>query len=171
MKKIANILKLSVFSILLFQVSVAIAVDSKEDTSKSYYKQEPQTITVVSPDKISWNTMKVFPGALVALLLGDPRKEGPYILRVKFPSNYIIPPNWQTATSFVTVISGSLHIGVGDNFDRNKGKTLVTENSVVIPSKSHLYFWTTEEVVLQVHGMGPWDIHYINPGEDPRKHP
>jgi len=26
-----------------------------------------------------------------------------------------------------------------------------------------------EETILQVHGVGPWAINYVNPADDPRK--
>jgi hypothetical protein len=147
----------------------AQAADSREDTSKAYYVREQQPLPkVIPPDTISWTALKVFPGAFAAVLSGDPEKEGPYKLLLKLPSNYQIPCNWQTATIYATVISGSFHIGVGDKFDRRKGKTISTGSSIVIPAKSHLFFWTTEEAIVQIHGNGPWGIHYVDPNKDPR---
>jgi hypothetical protein len=28
--------------------------------------------------------------------------------------------------------------------------------------------WTTGETIIQLNGMGPWTIQYINPKDDPR---
>lgn len=160
----------SLLMLAIISSPIARAVDTKADTSKSYYNQEQQPTPIfITPDQLHWNSIESLPGAYCALLDGDPSKKGPYIVRLKLPANYKVPPNWQTATIFVTVISGSYHIGVGDKFDREQGKTLMAGSSVVIPSKSHLYFWTTQEVILQVHGIGPWNVHYIDPSDDPRK--
>lgn len=149
---------------------IAKAADSKADTSRAYYNQNQQPTPIfIEPDQLNWGEIPAFPGALCAILTGNPSKEGFYLLRLKLPANYKVAPNWQTKTIFVTVISGSYHIGVGDKFDLQQGKTLGTLSSVVIPSKSHLYFWTTQEAVLQIHGLGPWDIHFIDPAQDPRK--
>lgn len=153
----------------LLNVSFVYAVESTQDTSKSYYLQEKQQIPIIiTPDQLKWNKIDLFPGAYCAVASGDPTKEGQYIVRLKFPSNYKIFPNWQTATVNVTVLSGSLHIGVGDKFDTQNGKTLSAGSSVIIPAKSHLYSWTTEDSVLQIHGLGPWNMQFVNPSQDSR---
>lgn len=124
---------------------------------------------VITPDKINWSTFNAFPpGAKAAFLTGDPRKPGYFALRVKIPPNYKVPPNWQTVEIFVTVLSGSYSIGVGNNFNPKNGKTLPSTGSVVIPADSHLYFWSKKGAILEIHGVGPWDIHYVNPADDPR---
>lgn len=125
--------------------------------------------TVITPDTLKWGTFDAFPpGAKAAILSGDPRESGPFMLRVKIPANYKVPPNWQTVKIYVTVLSGSYSIGVGNKFDPKNGKTLPSTGSVVIPANTHLYFWTKRGAVLEVHGIGPWDIHYVNPVDDPR---
>jgi hypothetical protein len=36
------------------------------------------------------------------------------------------------------------------------------------PKTTHLA-WTTEEILIQVYGSGPWTIHNVNPVDDPQK--
>jgi hypothetical protein len=31
------------------------------------------------------------------------------------------------------------------------------------------YAWFTEDTIVQLHGMGPQSIIYVNPTDDPRK--
>jgi Resolvase, N terminal domain len=31
------------------------------------------------------------------------------------------------------------------------------------------FTWTNEETIVQLHGVGPWAITYVNPADDPRK--
>jgi len=126
---------------------------------------------IITPNNLEWASFDAFPpGAKAAILAGDPRKAGYFMLRIKIPANYKILPNWQTATVYVTVLAGKYKIGVGDTFNSKNGKTLPSAGSVIIPANAHLYFWTTKGTVLEVHGIGPWDIHYINSADDPRNH-
>lgn len=125
--------------------------------------------TIITPDTVNWSTFHAFPpGAKVAFLSGDPRESGPFMLRIKIPANYKVPPNWQTVKLYVTVLQGSYSIGVGNIFNPKNGKTLPSTGSVVIPANTHLYFWSNKGAVLEIHGIGPWDIHYVDPMNDPR---
>ena len=38
----------------------------------------------------------------------------------------------------------------------------------VMPIGTRHFAWTTEESVIQIHGIGPWGITYVNPADDPR---
>lgn len=38
-----------------------------------------------------------------------------------------------------------------------------------MPAKTQHYAFTNEETVIQLHGVGPWAINYVNPADDPRK--
>jgi quercetin dioxygenase-like cupin family protein len=60
------------------------------------------------------------PGAKMAVLEGDPTKEGPFVVRFQFPEGYHIPPHTHPKTERVTVISGTLFLAIGENLDRNQ---------------------------------------------------
>jgi hypothetical protein len=34
--------------------------------------------------------------------------------------------------------------------------------------KTHHFGWTAEETIVQLHGVGPWGVTYVNPADDPR---
>ena len=69
----------------------------------------------------------------------------------------------------VTVLSGSFNIGTGDKLDDTKGETVKAGGySYVAKGMTH-YAWFTEETILQLHGIGPQGIAYVNPADDPRK--
>jgi hypothetical protein len=36
------------------------------------------------------------------------------------------------------------------------------------PAGMKHFAWTKGETIIQVHGVGPWGINYLNPGDDPR---
>lgn len=124
----------------------------------------------VTPDSIQWIDAppSLPPGVKIAVLEGDPAQPGPFVMRLKVPSTYRVPPHWHPAPERVTVLAGSLHLGVGDTFDETGGMTLPAGSYRVMPATTHHYGWTTEETILQLHGTGPWEIHYLNPADDHR---
>ena len=69
----------------------------------------------------------------------------------------------------VTVLSGTLNSGTGDKLDTTKTKALTPGSFEIMPAKTNHFAWTGEETVIQIHGVGPMDIHYVNPEDDPQK--
>ena len=107
-------------------------------------------------------------GAQAAVLEGNPAEAGPFTMRLRMPANYKIPPHWHPGIEHVTVLSGTLHIGLGEKWDETKGKTLSAGSFAVMPPQMNHFAWTTQETVIQLHGSGPWGITYLNPADDPR---
>src|SRR3954466_7476636 len=68
--------------------------------------------TVISGDAIKWGPAppSLPPGAQLAALLGSPAKEGPFVIRLKFPAGFTIPPHRHSKDELVTVISGKFSI-------------------------------------------------------------
>jgi anti-sigma factor ChrR (cupin superfamily) len=108
-------------------------------------------------------------GAQVAIVSGDPFKDGAYVLRLKIPKGYKIPAHNHPTTEYVTVLSGNFHIGMGDKLDEKKGMELTAGAYGEAPAKMNHYAWATSNTVLQVHGQGPFAITYVNPADDPSK--
>lgn len=125
----------------------------------------------VNASQIKWQPAPpVLPkGAEVAVLSGDPFKEGQYVVRLKMPTGYKIPAHNHPTDELVTVISGKFHIGMGDKLDEKKGVRLTAGGYAEAPAKMNHYAWTTGPTVLQVHGQGPFAITYVNPADDPSK--
>src|ERR1700734_3151329 len=108
-------------------------------------------------------------GAMIAVLAGNPFKEGPYVVRLKMPANYQLPAHHHPTTENVTVISGSFHAGMGDKLDEHKGQSFAPGGFVSMPAGMNHYAWATAETVVQVHGDGPFAIVYVNPADAPSK--
>src|SRR5262245_46651746 len=81
---------------------------------------------VVSADQLKWGPAPpAFPkGAQIAVLTGDPSKDGLYVFRLKVPAGYKVPPHMHPNDENVTVISGTFNIAMGDVFDDKKGQAL-----------------------------------------------
>jgi quercetin dioxygenase-like cupin family protein len=108
-------------------------------------------------------------GAKVALMEGDPAKEGPFTMRLQLPDGFSIPPHWHPAVEHVTVISGTFNLGMGEKFDKSGGRALSAGAFAFMPPGMRHFAWTTGETVIQLHGSGPWKINYVNAADDPRK--
>ena len=133
--------------------------------------QDAMKATVVTPEALVWKDNPNIPkGGQVAILVGDPAKAGDVVVqRVKLPPNYQVPPHTHPYAETVTLISGSVGLGMGEKFD-NKGALAKPGTLFANPAKHAHYVWTgPEEAIVQVQFIGPGGIDYINPADDPRK--
>ncbi|WP_230534388.1 cupin domain-containing protein [Microvirga roseola] len=108
-------------------------------------------------------------GAQMSVLYGDPSKEGMFVMRLKFPANYRIPPHTHTTDEIVTVIDGEFNIGMGAQFDPAKTKAITTGGVIAMPPGTQHFVQTNRETTVQLSTRGPWGIAYVNPADDPRK--
>jgi quercetin dioxygenase-like cupin family protein len=108
------------------------------------------------------------PGAKAAGMEGNAKEPGPFTMRLKFPANYKVSPHTHPADEHITVISGTFYMGMGDKFDETAAKELPTGSFVVMPTKQAHFAMTKGETVVQLQGVGPWGITYVNPADDPR---
>jgi hypothetical protein len=133
-------------------------------------KEEGHGHVVVLPDKIEYKLNPALPaGTKTAVLVGDPKKAGPYVLRAKLADGAKIPPHWHPDAENVTVIQGVFLIGTGDKFDETKLKTVPVGGFMHMPKEMRHFATVKGETILQVHGIGPFEINYVNPADDPRK--
>lgn len=107
-------------------------------------------------------------GAKFAVLEGDPGKEGAFTMRVKFPDGYRIPPHTHPKVEHVTVVSGTFNVGMGDTFDPGAAREMPAGTFGYWPAGMKHFAFAKGETVVQLHGVGPWGITYLNPADDPR---
>jgi len=107
-------------------------------------------------------------GARAAVIDGDPTKAGLFTMRLWMPDNFIIPPHTHPAFEHITIISGVLHVGMGNTFSM-AGADELRQGAfkVIAPGMAH-FVHSAGETVLQLHGMGPWALNYVNAADDPR---
>ena len=143
---------------LLAVASVSFAQDMKADS-------------IYRPDQLKWTDgpASLPAGVQIAVLEGDPTKQGPFTIRLKFPDGYRIPPHWHASVEHVTVVSGTFNLGKGEKADTSKGMELPSGSFFLLEPKSAHFAWASGETVIQLHGIGPWGINYVNPADDPRK--
>jgi quercetin dioxygenase-like cupin family protein len=108
-------------------------------------------------------------GAEAAVIEGDPTKEGPFTMRLKLPAGFRIPAHHHPGIEHVTVISGTLQMGVGDRYDEKQLKDLPVGSFAVMPIGTRHFAGCKDAAIVQIHGMGPWGITYVDEKDDPRK--
>ena len=125
---------------------------------------------IASSDDVKWGPAPpALPsGAQVAVLAGDPAKQGLVTLRLKVPAGFTVAPHWHPSDEHVTVISGSLSLGMGDKVDTAAAKTLEPGGYVVAPANMHHFATSRNGAVIQISLMGPFEITYVNAADDPR---
>ena len=128
----------------------------------------PQAITISASD-VKWGPAPAAfpPGAQLAVLHGDPSKKTMFALRFKMPDGYRIAPHWHTQDEQLTILSGTFLLAMGDK--EADAHALEAGAYHFLPGKMHHSASAKGEVVLELHGMGPFDIHYLNPADDPSK--
>lgn len=107
-------------------------------------------------------------GAQAIVLEGDPTKAGLFTVRLRLPNNYRVAPHSHSTWEHITVISGIFHLGMGDTFDPSKFTELRAGSFAALPDGMRHYVHTVGETIVQLHGMGPWTVTYVNRADDPR---
>jgi hypothetical protein len=126
------------------------------------------------PNQVKWITPPPAAGYLpqgVELAFiegGPPTIPVPFTFRLRFPPGSRLMPHTHPVIEKITVISGTLHQGMGQVFDQAATEAIPAGGFAYrAPGIPH-YVWFDEETVLQFHGMGPFDLKYVNPADDPR---
>jgi len=126
---------------------------------------------MVMPTDLQWgDPPPVFEkGMSFTVIAGDPGASGIFVVRLKMPAGYKIAPHWHPTDEHVTVLQGTLGLGMGDTFDKTKVKELAAGGYALLPAQMHHYAFARTDTVVQVHGLGPFALTYINPADDPQK--
>lgn len=115
---------------------------------------------------LQWSPL-VFPGipagAMRAVIHGDPSKTGDFTMRLKFPDKFAVPPHWHPTGEHVTVLQGSITLGMGDKADRAAAHTYNVGDFWYTPPKMPHFGWAKGETILQIHGNGPFTMNLVTP--------
>jgi hypothetical protein len=80
-----------------------------------------------------------------------------------------IPAHSHSQPERVTVLSGTLYLGIGDGSDAGAAIPLSAGSYSSMPPKMMHFGWMKGETILQLSSIGPWTVTYVNPNDDPRK--
>lgn len=127
------------------------------------------THVVFQPNAIAWTDgpPSLPPGAKIAVVAGDPSKAGPFVIRAQVPAGYKVAPHWHPGDENLTILSGTVAIGMGDVWDDSKMQTVPAGGYVALPALMHHMFQAKTAATFQINGTGPFVVNYINPADDP----
>ena len=108
-------------------------------------------------------------GAKLAIISGNPGAPEPFTVRLQFPNGYRVAPHTHPADEHVTVLSGTLGSGMGNTFDEKALSNLGPGSYAVMAAAMPHYAMARGTTVVQVSGLGPFVVNYVNPADDPRK--
>jgi quercetin dioxygenase-like cupin family protein len=155
--------------IVALLVTAGSAAAQEKKATPAGMPDRPHAI-VATPDAITWAAAPaILPaGAKLAVLEGDPTKAEAFTMRLSMPAGYRIPPHFHPVTEHVTVIDGTFYVGMGETFDSSNANALPAGTfAALAPGVRHFAF-TRGATTIQLHGVGPWSLTYVNPADDPR---
>ena len=122
-------------------------------------------------DDIQWGPAPaIFPkGAEMAVLQGDPSKAEEFTVRLRMPNGYKIAPHTHPTVENVTVLKGTFFAGMGEKFSEANLKAFPRDAFASIPANHAHYAMARGQTIVQVHGLGPFVLTYVNPADDPTK--
>ena len=124
---------------------------------------------MLDPSELTWKDLPSLPGVKIAVVEGPLDQAVPITFRLKFPANFKVPPHWHPGIEHITIISGTLHMGLGSVFDAAKTRAMKPGSISIMQPRTNHYVWTDEETIGQVHSIGPWSVNYVNPADYPAK--
>jgi quercetin dioxygenase-like cupin family protein len=129
------------------------------------------THVLMQADQLKWGPAppSLPAGAQAAIVDGDPTKAGAFVIRVKFPDGYAVPPHWHPTIENIVVLGGTLMVGMGEKLNKASMHSLTAGGYSKMPARTPHYVIVKGETTIQVHGMGPFQVTYVNPADDPRK--
>jgi len=95
------------------------------------------------------------------VIFGDPDIAGePFVMRIRELPGTVIPPHSHPVDEHITVLEGTFFFAVSDKFDPGLLKELKAGGYVFAPKGSTMFGASPEGAVVQVHGVGPFHIHW-----------
>jgi len=123
-------------------------------SSGAFAQGEPLKQARVTPDELKWVASPT--GNQQALIAGDPKQAGAYVYRTRFAANFRNRPHFHPDQRVVTIMSGTLYVGYGEQFDESQMKALPAGSIFTEPARQPHFVWAKDgEVVIQVIGNGP----------------
>ena len=115
--------------------------------------------TIVMASQVKWMPgTGPLAGAQVANVLSKPSEPGPFVTRIRMPDGLILAPHFHPVLENVTVLQGTLMVGLGDKVDKSKMVALPAGSFVSVPPNVHHYAMAKGDTIIQLNDVGPWGM-------------
>jgi hypothetical protein len=102
-------------------------------------------------------------GQVVTRVSGDPDTPGaPFVIRIDNVDGSIVPPHWHPEDEHIVVVQGTWYLGAGDRFSRSDLREMTVGAYALVPKKMNHFAWSQGATIIQVHGIGPFRINYLD---------
>ena len=163
------IISIGLLGVALAFSSLVLAADEKAKTKEAAAATSEHVMFAAADLKWGDGPPSLPAGAKLAVLEGDPGKEGLFTIRLQMPAGYKIPAHTHPTAEHVTVISGTAMLGMGPKYDDATAKAMTAGGYASLPAGMQHFAGTKEGCVVQVTAMGPFEVKYVNPADDPRQ--
>jgi quercetin dioxygenase-like cupin family protein len=110
-------------------------------------------------------------GAQVTFVSGNPYLAEACTVDFRMPDKYTLPPHTNPAREHVTIMSGTLRVGLGRRIDRKKSLVLAAGDTASTPAGvPHWSIAEGEVDIIVTWDSGPMGIAYMNRRDEPTGH-
>ena len=157
---------------ILALLITASSASAQSTPTAAAHGESPHAIVAI-PSEMRWAPAPAIlpPGAQIAVIEGNPAEPGEFTMRLSMPAGYRIPPHFHPVTEHVTVIEGTFYVGMGVTADTTKATMLPTGTFAALKEGVRHFAFTRTPTIIQLHGVGPWSLTYVDPADDPRGRP
>ncbi len=135
-------------------LGAALACAAAIGATSSFAAVDAKGFTIVKPDEIVWTPGTDGPD--IAVVYGDPTKQGFYIIRARFKPGVMSKPHYHPTDRHVTVISGTWWAGTSADGDRSKTVPLGPGSYMMHPAGAvHFDGAKDVEAIVEIKGIGP----------------
>jgi quercetin dioxygenase-like cupin family protein len=158
-------------TVLAFAALATAAPAAAQDAGGGIVDPVPEHHMILGPDDVEWREgpASLPAGARFAVLEGDPSQRGFFTLRLRLPDGYVIPPHSHPGVERLTVVQGTFRLGMGDRVDPEATRALAPGSYFSMPPGMAHFAIAEGETVVQLTSIGPWQVNYVNPADDPRR--
>lgn len=143
---------------LLGLLLIALGAESQDK------KEDAGAHKIVRFGDLKWTP--IIKGCDLAAVSGDLNAEGtPFVLRLRCTDGAKVPAHWHPTDENVTVLKGTFLLGMGETFDESKLQAMNVGNFVSMPKEIRHFAMSKGESIVQVHGMGPFKVNWVNPSD------
>jgi quercetin dioxygenase-like cupin family protein len=147
--------------ICLLGLTVAICATTGRSQEKN---ASDSAHKIVRSGDLKWTP--IIKGCDAASVAGDFNADGtPFVLRIRCADGAKIPAHWHPVDENITVMKGTFLVGMGETFEASRLQPMNVGNFLTMAKDMRHFGLCKGETIVQVHGMGPFKINWVNPSE------
>ncbi|HVS88460.1 MAG TPA: cupin domain-containing protein [Candidatus Acidoferrum sp.] len=136
-------------------------------TAGAYSQEKKETDAahkIVHFGDLKWTP--IMKGCDLAPVSGDFNAEGaPFVLRIRCADGIKVPAHWHPTDENLTVLKGTFLVAMGETYDETKLQPMNFGNFTFVPKEMRHFALNKGETIIQVHGLGPFKVNWVNPAE------